>query len=216
MGFNAVLFDLDGTLLDTLADIAHAVNTALAGLGYAQHPVSAYKYFVGEGIDVLAHRVLPDDKKTPENAAACLNAINREYGKGLLVKTRPFSGVVELLQTLAAKKVKTGVITNKPQYLTDRSIAEFFPHIPFAVVLGEQKDRPTKPDPFIAHMALKTIGVAPAQCLYVGDSGIDMQTAVNSGMFGVGVLWGFRPKEELLATGAKKIIAKPDEILEFF
>jgi len=216
MDFKAVLFDLDGTLLDTLADIAGAVNTALSGLGYPQHPVSAYKYFVGEGIRVLARQVLPNDKKTPENVAACLAAISREYAKGLIEKTRPFDGVPGLLQELITKKIKIGIVTNKPQELTNRSIREFFPGIPFNVVIGEEKGRPIKPDPAGPLMALQAISVKPSECIYVGDSGVDMQTALNTGMFGIGVLWGFRAKEELLTAGAKKIIAKPGEIGDLF
>jgi phosphoglycolate phosphatase len=211
--YKAVLFDLDGTLLDTLADIANAVNTALASLGFPPHPVEAYRHFVGDGIDVLALRVLPENRRAPADAAACLAAINREYGAGLLVKTRPFSGVSEMLSRCAARGLKLGVVSNKPHELALRSVAASFDGSLFSVILGERKNAPTKPDPTLALEAAAALSVVPGQCLYVGDSGIDMKTAVNAGMFPVGVLWGFRDAAELLASGAKTLIEKPSELL---
>lgn len=215
MGYGAVLFDLDGTLLDTLADIAQASNTALASLGFPQHPVLAYRYFVGEGLDVLARRILPDNHQGEADAAACLAAIKREYGAGLLVKTRPFDGVPEMLSRLARKKLRLAVVSNKSHELALRSIAAHFASGLFSVVLGERKDVPKKPDPTIALEAARLLSVAdPGQCLYVGDSGIDMQTAVNAGMYPVGVLWGFRQRDELLQDGAKKLITHPLQLLD--
>jgi phosphoglycolate phosphatase len=213
MNCTAVLFDLDGTLLDTLADIADAVNTALASIGFPQHPVSAYRYFVGEGIGVLARRVLPDNRRSDADVAACLAAINREYGAGLLIKTRPFDGVVEMLSLLARKKLRLAIVSNKPHDLALRSVAAHFDGSLFTVILGERKNVPTKPDPTIALEAARLLSTDPGRCLYVGDSGIDMQTAVNAGMYPVGVLWGFRDAPELLASGAKALIKKPSELL---
>lgn len=214
MGRKAVLFDLDGTLLDTLADIADAVNAALASLGFPQHPLSAYRYFVGEGIDVLAHRVLPENHQSEADAAACLAAINREYGAGFLVKTRPYDGVPEMLSQCARTNLKLAVVSNKPHDLALRSVAAYFASGLFSAVLGERKNVPTKPDPAIAHEAARLLSVSPGECLYVGDSGIDMRTAVNAGMYPVGVLWGFRDADELLATGARTLIKKPSELLD--
>jgi phosphoglycolate phosphatase len=214
MNYTAVLFDLDGTLLDTLADIAHAVNAALSSLGFPQHPVLAYRYFVGEGIGVLARRVLPDNRKSDADVAACLAAINREYGAGLLIKTSPFDGVPEMLSRLARKKLRLAVVSNKPHDLALRSVEAHFNGSLFTAILGERKNVPTKPDPTIALEAARLLSVNPGQCLYVGDSGIDMQTAVNAGMYPVGVLWGFRDADELLAAGAKTLIKKPSELLD--
>ena len=213
MTYSAVLFDLDGTLLDTLADIGGAVNTALASLGFPQHPLPAYRYFVGEGIEVLAQRVLPQDRRTDADVAACLAAINREYGAGLLVKTKPFDGIVEMLTQCARKKMKLAVVSNKPHDLALRSVAAHFAGDLFAAILGERKGVPTKPDPSIALEAAKILSVNNDHCIYVGDSGIDMQTAVNAGMYPVGVLWGFRDADELLACGAKTLITKPMDLL---
>jgi phosphoglycolate phosphatase len=213
MTYSAVLFDLDGTLLDTLADIGGAVNTALASLGFPQHPLPAYRYFVGEGIEVLAQRVLPQDRRTDADVAACLAAINREYGAGLLVKTKPFEGIPEMLAQCARKKMKLAVVSNKPHDLALRSVAAHFAGDLFAAILGERKGVPTKPDPTIALEAAKILSVNNDHCIYVGDSGIDMQTAVNAGMYPVGVLWGFRDADELLASGARTLIKKPLELL---
>jgi phosphoglycolate phosphatase len=213
MTYSAVLFDLDGTLLDTLADIGDAVNTALASLGFPQHPLPAYRYFVGEGIGMLARRVLPQDRRTDADVAACLAAINREYGAGLLVKTKPFGGIPEMLAQCARKKMKLAVVSNKPHDLALRSVAAHFAGDLFAAVLGERKGVPTKPDPAIAFEAAKLLSVNNSQCLYVGDSGIDMKTAVNAGMYPVGVLWGFRDADELLSCGAKTLVKEPAELL---
>jgi phosphoglycolate phosphatase len=214
MNRTAVLFDLDGTLLDTLADIADAVNIALESLGLPQHPVSAYRYFVGEGIGVLARRVLPDNRKGDADVAACFAAINREYGAGLLIKTRPFDGVPEMLSLLARKKIRLAVVSNKTHELALRSVAAHFDGSLFTAILGERKNVPKKPDPAIALEAARLLSVNHGQCLYAGDSGIDMQTAVNAGMYPVGVLWGFRDADELLANGAKTLIKKPAELLD--
>lgn len=210
----AVLFDLDGTLLDTLEDIAAAVNRALASLGFPPHPNKAYRYFVGEGIGELARRALPENRRGVDDVKACLSAISREYGGSLLVKTQPYPGVPELLAELVKRNILCAVVSNKPHELTMRSVRALFPGVPFGAVLGERTGIPTKPDPAIALEAAAALGVAPAQCAYVGDSGVDMKTAVAAGMFPVGALWGFRDKDELVANGAKALLKHPMDLLE--
>ena len=213
MGRTAVLFDLDGTLLDTLEDIAAAVNRALVSLSLPPHPVESYRTFVGEGIAVLARRVLPPDRHSDADAAACLAAISREYGNGLLAKTKPYDGVVDLLRELVKRNIGIAIVSNKPHDLTVRSVETLFAGIPFGAVFGQRKGIAAKPDPTQALAAARELRVAPGVCVYVGDSGIDMQTAVAAGMLPVGVLWGFRTREELLANGAKAIVSRPAEIL---
>jgi phosphoglycolate phosphatase len=213
MPYNAVVFDLDGTLLDTLADIAAAVNRALASLGLPPHPVDAYRHFVGEGIAVLAQRALPKDRQSEADVKACLSAITREYGSGLLVNTRPYAGIPELLEALGRKRIPCAIVSNKPHDLTLRSVGALFKGVRFGAVLGERKGVAPKPDPCLALKAASLLGAAPAQCLYVGDSGIDMQTAIAAGMYPVGALWGFRDKEELVGNGAKTLIKHPSELL---
>jgi phosphoglycolate phosphatase len=213
MSHSAILFDLDGTLLDTLEDIADAVNRALASLSLPVHPIDAYRTFVGEGISVLARRVLPLGRQGDDDAGACLEAISREYGGGLLVKTKPFAGITDLLNALAKRNIRCGVVSNKPHELAIRSVTTLFASHTFGAVIGQRLDVPTKPDPTGALEAAAILDAKPSDCLYVGDSGIDMQTAQAAGMFGVGVLWGFRNKEELVHCGAKAVISHPNELL---
>jgi len=209
-----MLFDLDGTLLDTLEDIADAVNRALASLGVPPHPNKAYRYFVGEGIGELARRALPENRRGTDDIRACLLAISREYGGGLLVKTKPYPGILELLAELVKRRIRCAVVSNKPHELTLRSVGTLFPGFPFGAVLGERSGVPPKPDPTVALEAASTLGVVPAQCVYVGDSGVDMKTAVAAGMYPVGALWGFREKDELVANGAKALIKHPLDLLK--
>jgi phosphoglycolate phosphatase len=212
-GWSAFVFDLDGTLLDTLADIAGAVNRALVQLGFPPHPVADYRTFVGDGISVLARRVLPENRRGEKDVNSCLTAITREYGVGLLEKTLPYPGVLPLLGELVKRKIALAIASNKPHDLTLRSVEAMFKGIPFGAVLGERKGVAPKPDPAVAFEAALLLGKAPAQCVYVGDSGIDMQTASAAGMYPVGVLWGFRGREELLSKGAKALIGHPLELL---
>ncbi|HUI92964.1 MAG TPA: HAD family hydrolase [Chitinivibrionales bacterium] len=214
MRFHAAVFDLDGTLLDTLADIAAAVNRALASLGLPPHQVDDYRLFVGEGIRVLAQRVLPPDRQSDAEVTACLSAINSEYGKGLFGETRPYPGISELLDALVKRKMSLAIVSNKPHDLTLRSVNKLLAGVPFGAVLGERKGVATKPDPAIALEAASQLHVEPAACVYIGDSGIDMQTAKRAGMFPVGALWGFRGKEELVRSGARALIGSPLELIK--
>ncbi len=213
MTHEAMIFDLDGTLLDTLEDIADAVNRALVSLGLPTHPTGAYKRFVGEGIAVLARRVLPPNRQGDPDARACLDAIAREYAGGLLVKTIPFPGILELLQELAKRYIRSAVVSNKPHGLTLQAVQTLFPDGSFAAVIGQREDVPIKPDPAGALEAAASLRVDPAKCIYVGDSGTDMKTAVAARMFPVGVLWGFRDREELVKAGAKAVVEHPAELL---
>ena len=208
------MFDLDGTLCDTLEDIAGAVNAVLCRMNFPQHPQEAYKRFVGEGIGVLAARALPSDHQDEAAVKAFARAIGAEYGGRLLEKTAPYHGIVHLLKELVKRKIKLAVASNKPHDLTLRTVFSCFPSIPFGAVLGERKGVPPKPDPAIALDASVALGVAPGECLYAGDSGIDMKTAVAAGMYPVGVLWGFRDADELLSNGAKALIKHPLELLD--
>lgn len=210
----AVVFDLDGTLCDTLSDIAAAVNGVLDRMGFPAHAAEQYRYFVGEGIGMLARHVLPDDRRDQPTVTSFAKAISREYAARLLEKTRPYDGIVDLLGELVKRKIGLAVASNKPHDLALRTVSACFPDIAFGVVLGERTGMPPKPDPAIALKAASGLSVPPSRCLYVGDSGIDMQTATAAGMFAVGVLWGFRKKEELVAHGAKALIEHPLQLLE--
>ena len=204
----ALIFDLDGTLLDSLADIATAMNTALTEHGLAPHPLDAYRFFVGEGVEVLVERVVADPALRP----AVLHTYRDGYGEGLGGATRPYAGIPELLTALTDRRVPMAVLSNKPDRPTCRLVASLLPGH-FQAVAGARVDVPKKPDPTAALAMAASLGVAPADCGFVGDTAVDMRTATSAGMVPVGVTWGFRPRDELLAHGARWLIDHPAELL---
>lgn len=214
MRFEAAIFDLDGTLLDTLEDIADSANRVLAARGLPAHDLDAYRRFVGEGVTVLMRRAVPPERRADESfVRECVEAFREDYGRNWRVKTRPYVGVMEMLGALAARGVKMAVLSNKPDDSTRTCAAELLPGVPFEIVAGQREGIPPKPDPAGALEIARIMGVPPARVLYAGDTPIDMETAARAGMFAVGVLWGFRPREELEGAGAQVLIAHPREIL---
>lgn len=207
-----VIFDLDGTLLNTIADLGEACNYALRQLGYSEHALSTYNYMVGNGVRKLVERAEPDaDAETVER----LLAIFREYyDRHSADNTRPYPGIPELLRTLTDNGVAVAVASNKYQSAVEHIIAHFFPDIPFAAVAGQVDMRPVKPDPSIVFAILNEHPTPKAEVLYVGDSGVDMETARRACVESVGVSWGFRPVSELRKTYADHIVTNPSEILE--
>ncbi len=209
----AVLFDLDGTLLNTLEDLADAVNFALQQEGYPIHPLEKYKYFVGSGVHNLLLRALPASHSSDEAAHKLRVHFNNYYGLHSKDKTRPYDGITELLEQLKAKGIKTAVVTNKYDAGAQALVQEYFG--PFILAtFGQKEGVPIKPHPAQALQAMQDFGVAPEECLFVGDSDVDMFTGANAGSIPVGVLWGFRTKEELLSSGAKHIVSNPKQILD--
>ena len=213
MSYKAVLFDLDGTLLDTLEDIANAANRILAGEGFPTHDVGAYRYFVGNGTAMLIKRALPKVKRNDDTLRKCLAAFMEDYGKNFIVNTKPYDGIPEMLDALTERGLKMAVLSNKPHSLTKKCIAEHLSTWNFDVILGQQNGIPPKPDPAGAMEVSERLNKRPADFLYLGDSGVDMKTAVASGMFPVGVLWGFRSMEELKKEGSLALIEHPSEVL---
>jgi phosphoglycolate phosphatase len=211
-----VLFDLDGTLLDTLQDLADSTNRCLAGLGLPGHPVEAYRYFVGDGLRNLALRVLPAQRRDPATVQALQERFNSDYREHWADRTRPYEGVTGLLEGLSARGRPMAVLSNKPHAFTVEMVRHFFGSWSFTAVLGARDSRPRKPDPASALEAGAAMGLAPAQVLYAGDTRTDMETARNAGMFAVGVLWGFRPRAELEQSGAQALVTRPEELLAFF
>ena len=207
-----VIFDLDGTLLNTIADLGEACNYALRQLGYSEHALSTYNYMVGNGVRKLVERAEPDaDAETVER----LLAIFREYyDQHSTDNTRPYPGIPELLRTLTDNGVAVAVASNKYQSAVEHIIAHFFPDIPFVALAGQVDMRPVKPDPSIVFAILNEHPTPKAEVLYVGDSGVDMETARRACVESVGVSWGFRPVSELRKTYADHIVANPSEILE--
>lgn len=210
--FRAVLFDLDGTLADTLADLANAVNHALVTLGCPTHPLPAYRHFVGDGARNLILRTLPADKSSLVDKA--LELMRAHYDAHCFDETRLYPGAPELVAALRRRGLKLAVFSNKPDHFTKRMVAHYFPHVPFDAVRGQLPHLPIKPDPTVALQIAEELGIAPAEWIYLGDTNTDMQTACAAGMFPVGALWGFREREELVESGAVKLIAHPDELLQ--
>ena len=213
MRIKAVLFDLDGTLLDTLEDIASSANSALVRYGLPAHSVDAYRYFIGDGVTMLMSRALPDEKRDSDIIAKCVKRFREDYSRNWNVKTRPYEGVPELLDALAAKQIKMAVLSNKPDDFTKRCVSELLPNHNFEMILGQRHGIPMKPDPVGALQIADNLGIAPSRFLYLGDSAIDRETAVRAGMFPVGALWGFRPLEELQEHGAQAVIERPMDLL---
>lgn len=210
-----VIFDLDGTLLNTIADLATATNQALQHFGYPTHPIEAYRFFVGNGINKLFERALPETERSKENVLRIRSQFIPYYNIHNADLSIPYPGIPELLKALQEKKIHLAVASNKYQSATEKLIAHYFPSIHFDVVLGQREGVPIKPDPTIVNEILHITGITTSDALYVGDSGVDMQTALHAGVDGLGVCWGFRPKTELEAHQPKAIINDPIEILGF-
>jgi phosphoglycolate phosphatase len=208
---HAILFDLDGTLADSLTDLANATNWALAHLGCATHPPERYRYFVGDGARALCARALPADKQDLVEEA--LRLMRERYDAHCFDMTQLYPGIPELISALNERRLKLAVLSNKPDVFTKRMIAHYFNPSPFAVVRGQLPDVPLKPDPTAARQIAQELGVPPAQWLYLGDTNTDMRTARAAGMHAIGVLWGFRDGKELVESGADHIVAQPEEVL---
>ena len=212
MAYRAAVFDLDGTLLNTLADLADSGNELLASYGMAPHPEPAFRYFVGNGSRKLMERILPG--KSPEQIDEALARYKAIYEKHLTAKTTPYVGIAETLSALKVRGVRMAVCTNKHISAAEALIRKYFPADTFDTFEGDRPGVPRKPDPAHVRIVLEKMGVMPEETVYLGDSGVDMQTAVNAGALPVGVLWGFREKDELMENGAQILLSKPSELLE--
>lgn len=209
-----VIFDLDGTLLNTLRDLSAAANHALAVCGFPPRTEQECCRFVGNGVGKLLERALPDGDKTSENLARMKKAFFDYYDVHLTDFTRPYAGIGKTLEALQARGVKLAVASNKYQRATSKLMTHFFPQITFASVLGQQDGIPTKPHPFMVEQLLKTTGELRTGTLYVGDSDVDMLTAQNAGVTACGVTWGFRSREVLATYSPAYLIDKPEQLLE--
>lgn len=207
-----VIFDLDGTLLNTIADLANSTNYALKVLGYPIHEPDKYNFMVGNGINKLFERALPDGEKTEENVLRVRQEFVPYYDQHNADKSRPYPGVTELLETLQTAGMQLAVASNKYQTATEKLIAHYFPNIKFTAVFGQREGIPMKPDPIIVKEILQIAKVQEEETLYVGDSGVDMQTAINAGVTSCGVTWGFRPRTELESFHPDHIVDNAEEI----
>ncbi|MBN1847429.1 MAG: HAD family hydrolase [Deltaproteobacteria bacterium] len=216
MKFEAVIFDLDGTLLDTLRDIADAGNAVLAGNGFPTHDVDAYRGFIGSGVPTLMNRALPKEKRNLETATRLADEFREEYNRNWNVSTKPYPGVAEMLDQLQSLSIKRAVLSNKPHDFAKLCVNGLLSSWTFDAVMGYNDQTPPKPDPKGALRIAARLKLSPSRILYVGDSDIDMRTAITAEMYPIGVLWGFRSKEELLENGARALLEKPQDLLAFF
>lgn len=207
------VFDLDGTLCDTIEDLATAVNVALEKLGYRTHETEAYKQMVGSGIPNLIYRALPENKKTDDEVERAKTIMLSYYKEHFVDKTYPYSGMPELLLKLKQKNIHIAVCTNKAHDMALRVVEKLFGDA-FEIVIGKSNDRPLKPDPYSVKEIMEKFGVQPSETVFIGDSGVDIKTALNSGATPIGVLWGFREKQELKENGAVHLAAAPSDIYE--
>ncbi len=214
VAYKAVIFDLDGTLLNSLEDIADSMNTVLESFGLPTHDLNEYNFFVGKGIKVLVEQALPESERHPEQIEQCLTVMQRVYGQHCMDKTQPYNGIPELLTALADRGIRKAILSNKPHESTKIVVKALLSEWTFEQVVGVSAETPRKPDIKGVTRIISDLELDPDHNLYVGDTNVDMQTAVNANLMPVGALWGFRSKAELLANGAKALLNHPSELLK--
>ncbi len=214
MQIKSIIFDLDGTLLDSLVGIADAMNKLLEQLNYPTHPLDPYRYFVGDGIRELVCRAIPQEKRERHDIDELVTRYRAFYDETWPRASPPYDGVPELLDELWKRNIPCSILSNKSDDFTKRMVRQLLPRWDFVEVRGHVEGVPRKPDPASALQVAKINGAAPQETMFVGDTAVDMNTGVNSGMFPVGVTWGFRDEAELRSNGAKKIIHHPRRLLE--
>ncbi len=212
MKFKGVIFDLDGTLVNSLEDIADAMNTVLQNLNYPTHGYEDYQYFIGSGLRNLVSKSLPENHNDENQIERCYDLMVEIYRDNCTNQTKPYDGIVELLDELKSRNLKLSVFSNKADALTKEITAFLFPDY-FNPIVGLSIESLKKPNPFEAVEISKSWGLQPEEMIFVGDSGIDMQTATNANMLAIGVLWGYRPEEELIENGAKYILNHPLDLI---
>lgn len=209
-----IIFDLDGTLLNTFEDLGNSVNYVLKKYGYPLHSMDNYKTFIGNGIDNLLTRSLPEDFADGEKFQCIRKDFVEHYEAHKYDLTRPYEGILNLLRELSEKEIQLAVASNKYDAATKELVARYFGEFEFQAVLGHREDKPKKPNPTIVYDILESTGISNEETLYVGDSAVDMKTAYNSDVRSVGVTWGFRSEEELRENYADFIVHHPREILQ--
>ena len=207
------IFDLDGTLLDTIGDLAASCDAVMQMNGLPQHTTDEYRQMVGRGILRLVEAAIPEQMRSPEYVEKVRRDFVAYYLDHIDLHTHPYNGIPELINAMTERGVKIAVASNKFQAGTERLIRSFFPDVEFVAVLGQRVGVPLKPDPQIDLEIIEAAGVEPSETLHIGDSGVDMQTAHAAGVRAVGVTWGFRSREELAESGADVIVDHPEEIL---
>ena len=213
MKYKGIIFDLDGTLVNSLEDIADAMNKVLHDLNYPTHSYDVFQYFIGSGLRNTVTKALPASNNTDEQIEICLERMVKGYSESCTLKTKPYDEIIELLDNLVSRNIKLAVFSNKADELTKKIVAAIFPNY-FSNVVGLSIESLKKPNPFEAIVISEKWNLKPEEIIFIGDSDIDMQTAVNANMFPVGVTWGYRTEEELKASGAKMVIHNPLELIQ--
>lgn len=208
-----LIFDLDGTLLNTIADLGSATNYALRVSGFPEHNIASYPMLVGNGVTRLIERALPEEERSPENVAALRDKFREYYDQHLADATQPYPGIHQLLRDLTDMDVKVAVASNKYHEAVERLIHHFFPDIPWSAVEGNKEGVPVKPDPSVVFEILGKVPTRKSKVLFVGDSGVDMETARRACIDSCGVTWGFRTAKELRDNHADNIVENPGEII---
>lgn len=212
--YKAFIFDLDGTLLNSLIDISESVNLILSQYNLPQHSIDAYKYFVGNGIKVLAEKSLPEDFDM-NHFPDFLSKVEKEYMSRQTLKTHPYNGIMEMLKELNNRNIPISILSNKPHEFTEIVVDHFFLEVEFKYIFGAREDVPRKPNPASVYEIINLIGLPKSEFAFVGDTATDIQTGLNAGLDSIGVSWGFRTINELEETGATSIINNPTELLDF-
>jgi phosphoglycolate phosphatase len=212
MKYKAIIFDLDGTLINSLEDIADAMNKVLTENNYPTHSYESYNYFIGNGLRKLVSRALPENHQNEIDH--CYEDMMRIYGENCMQKTKPYNGILNLLDELRSLNILLSVLSNKSDELTKKITQAIFPEY-FEPVLGLTSEEFKKPNPATAIQISEQLNCKPSEIIFVGDSDIDMQTATNAGMYPIGVTWGYGTKGELLSDGAKFLLNKPSDLMVF-
>lgn len=216
MKYSGIIFDLDGTLLDSIEDIANSMNFVLETFGFPKHPIHAYKYYVGDGVENLVKRSLPQNKNIEKKTLEkCIIAYKQEYSVRWKEKSKLYPGIIELLNILSKVDIKTAILSNKPDDFTNQIVNNYLPNSKFELVVGSTIDTPKKPNPTMALKIANHFDLPASQIIFIGDTDTDMITAKNAGMYPIGVLWGFRDKNELKTSGAKLLLNEPRALQEY-
>ena len=214
--YQAAIFDLDGTLLDTIQDLANAGNFTCTKMGWKTHSISEYKQFVGNGIPNLVKKLSPYSNLEPEKFEMALEIFLRRYNQHKSQHTQPYPDICALLSILNTNTIPIAVLTNKEHEIAQQIVHQYFPYHSFTLVQGSLNEMPAKPNPTLLLQILKSSAFEEKKALFIGDSNVDMLTAQNAGIDSCGVLWGFRDEKELTQAGANHLIAKPLQLLSLF
>ena len=210
----AIIFDLDGTLLNTLTSISHSFNRALLKMGLPTHTHQEYRYFIGDGVYKCAERCLPAENRNDASIDQLAELERQDYAQNWQEGTEPYRGIPDLLEAAEKRGYQLAVLSNKDDAFAQHLVRNFFPDTNWAIVVGHSKEVPYKPDPTGAVLIAKQLRLEPQELAIVGDTSIDIRTARACNMFCVGVLWGFRGFAELEDAGANRIIERPEQLLD--